>query len=181
MPLPLLPPRWRALPVALVIALAAALAAVSGNALAQTNAQKEVAALLAQGQAQQALTQAEAAIAHTPKDPQLRFLRANALLALGQTQAADEAFTHLTQTWPELPEPWNNLATIRASQGRLAEARQLLEQALRNNPDYAQAHANLAQVLAQQALEHAQTAARLAPAEAAALAPRMQALQQAVK
>lgn len=161
------------------LALCVALALAAGVAQAQTLAHTEVTRLLQQGQPQQALERAEAAIERSPKDPQLRFLKANALLALGQTDAADAAYTELTQTWPELPEPWNNLATIRAAQGRLDEARQLLEQALQNHPDYAQAHANLAQVLVQLAIEHMQTAARLAPEQAAGQAARLEALQRA--
>ncbi len=166
----------RPLLCALALAAASVCAAV---AQAQTPVQTEVASLLEQGQAQQALERAEAALQRNPRDVQLRFLRANAQLALGQSEAADASYTELTETWPELAEPWNNLATIRAAQGRLDEARRLLEQALRNDPDYAQAHVNLAQVLVQQAVAHLQTAARLQPQQASALEPRLQALQRA--
>ena len=85
----------------------------------------------------------------------------------------------LTQTYLELPEPWNNLAVIRAGQGRLDEAQRLLQEALRNNPDYAQAHANLADVLVQQAVQHLHSAQQLAPQ--ASIAQRLQALQQALQ
>lgn len=159
--------------LALAVLLAFGWPAPDGQA--QTRAHSDITALLAGGQAQQALAQAEAALEATPRDPQLQFLKANAELALGRTEAADQTLTHLTQTYPELAEPWNNLATIRAAQGRLEEARGLLEQALRNNPDYAQAHANLADVLVRLAIGHLQTAERLAPQ--AQTAQRLQALQ----
>ncbi|PAT32979.1 hypothetical protein CLI92_04585 [Vandammella animalimorsus] len=157
--------------------LAAAL--LAGQALAQTVEHTEIARLLQGGQAAQALSLAQRAIEAAPRDPQLQFLKANAELALGQTQAADASLTQLTQTYPELPEPWNNLAVIRAGQGRLDEAQRLLQEALRNNPDYAQAHANLADVLVQQAVQHLHSAQQLAPQ--ASTAQRLQALQQALQ
>ncbi|MDO4724194.1 MAG: tetratricopeptide repeat protein [Comamonadaceae bacterium] len=159
--------------------LAAGLALGSAPGLAQTQAHAEIAQLLQAGQARQALTQAQRAIEAAPRDPQLQFLKANAELALGETAVADATLTALTQTYPELPEPWNNLAVIRAGQGQLDEAQRLLQEALRNNPDYAQAHANLADVLVQQALQHLSAAQRLDPQ--AGTAQRLQALQQAVQ
>lgn len=161
---------------ALVLSVAALAAWPARDGFAQTQAHSEIAALLQASNAAQALTQADAALAQDPRDPQLQFLKANAELALGQHEAADATLTHITQTYPELPEPWNNLAVIRAGQGQLDEAHQLLQQALRNNPDYAQAHANLADVLVQLALRHLESAERLAPQ--ATTAQRLQALRQ---
>ncbi|MDH5858598.1 tetratricopeptide repeat protein [Lampropedia aestuarii] len=143
-------------------ALCIALAAL-GNASAQTNSHTQIQALLQSGQAQQALVQAEQALEKTPRDPQLQFLKANAEQALGQTEAADASLTALTQNFPELPEPWNNLAQLRAAQGRLAEAQQLLEKALISNPQFAKAHANLAQVLLAQTIGHLEQAQQIAP------------------
>lgn len=149
--------RRAATAVLLASSLAGALAA------AQTVAHREIAAQLAAGNAQAALEQATRALAETPRDPQLQFLKANAELALGQTEAAEASLTHLTQTYPELAEPWNNLAVIRAGQGRLDEAQQLLAQALTSNPDYADAHRNMADVLLQLAIRHLEAANQLAP------------------
>ncbi|WP_158291824.1 tetratricopeptide repeat protein [Lampropedia puyangensis] len=133
------------------------------HAAAQTQAHTTIQSLLSNGQNKQALEQAEQALQATPRDPQLQFLKANAETALGQTEAAEETLTALTQTYPELAEPWNNLASLRAAQGRLPEARDMLEKALVNNPDYAQAHANLAQVMVQLAISHLEKANQLAP------------------
>lgn len=146
----------------LSVAACMALASVS-PAAAQTRAHTEIQALLQSGQAQQALNQAEQDLAATPRDPQLQFLKANAELALGQTEAADASLTALTQNFPELPEPWNNLAQLRAAQGRLPEAQLLLEKALVNNPQFAKAHANLAQILLAQTIGHLEQAQQLAP------------------
>lgn len=137
--------------------------ATLGSASAQTNAHIEIQALLQGGQAQQALVQAQQALEKTPRDPQLQFLKANAEQALGHTEAADASLTALTQNFPELPEPWNNLAQLRAAQGRLAEAQQLLEKALVSNPQFAKAHANLAQVLLVQTIGHLEQAQQIAP------------------
>jgi tetratricopeptide (TPR) repeat protein len=52
----------------------------------------------------------------------------------------------LTQDFPELPEPYNNLATLFAANGDHERARIALEQALRGNPSYAIAHENLGDV-----------------------------------
>lgn len=131
--------------------------------MAQTQAHTEIQALLQNGQAESALQQATQALARNPRDPQLQFLKANAELALGQTEAADASLTFLTQNYPELAEPWNNLAQMRAAQGRLEDAQQLLEKALLSNPQYTQAHANLAQILIVQALAHLEQAQQIAP------------------
>jgi tetratricopeptide (TPR) repeat protein len=63
---------------------------------------------------------------------------------------------------------WNALACLFTALGRLDEARQLLERTIRQEPDLADAHYNLARVLHQQgeverAREHATRAADLDP------------------
>jgi tetratricopeptide (TPR) repeat protein len=47
-----------------------------------------------------------------------------------------------------LPEPYNNLAVLYASQGQYDNARAALEMAIRTNPSYATAHENLGDVYA---------------------------------
>jgi Flp pilus assembly protein TadD len=81
---------------------------------------------------------------------------------LGDSRRDTEARTEyekLTQDFPELPEPFNNLAVIQAAQGRLDHARDLLETALRNDPTYRTAHANLGDVYARLALRSYTSAA----------------------
>jgi tetratricopeptide (TPR) repeat protein len=58
-------------------------------------------------------------------------------------------FRQLNQDYPELPEPYNNLAVLYAGQGDLDKARIALEMAIRTNPSYAAAHENLGDVLLQ--------------------------------
>ena len=70
----------------------------------------------------------------------------------------------MTEEFPELPEPYNNLAVIYASQGQLERARTLLETALQVRPDYATAQENLGDVFLQMSADAYQRAAKLQPA-----------------
>src|SRR5207249_11950746 len=56
--------------------------------------------------------------------------------------------TKLTQDYPNLPEPYNNLAVIYAGQGQYDKARAALEQSIRTHPSYATAYENLGDVYA---------------------------------
>ena len=76
----------------------------------------DVTQLLRQGKAPEALAKADAYIAGKPRDPQMRFLRGVILTEQGKQADATAAFTSLTQDFPELPEPYNNLAALYASQ-----------------------------------------------------------------
>ncbi|HEY2023969.1 tetratricopeptide repeat protein [Paraburkholderia sp.] len=90
-----------------------------------------------------ALTQLDARIASNPHDAQARFKRGTVLAHLGRDDEAITAFTELTQLYPELPEPYNNLASLYAKHGRLSEARAALETATQVNPNYGLAYENL--------------------------------------
>lgn len=137
----------------------------------------EVQRLQNAGQASAALARADAHIAAHPQDVQMRFIKAQLLAASGQPQAAEALLLQLTQDHPELPEPWNNLAVLYASGGRLEQAAEALQQALRIHPAYATAQENLGDVRARQALAAWQRARQSDPAAAARLAPRIDALR----
>lgn len=132
-----------------LLALSAALAAGSAYADDYT----DIAQLLKSGKTQQALQKADAYLAKNARDPQMRFLRAIALTNEGKTEDAVTALRQLTEEYPELPEPYNNLAVIYARQGELDKARGALEAAVRNNPDYAIAHENLGDIYARLAYQ----------------------------
>ena len=71
---------------------------------------------------------------------------------------AKKTLIEITQQFPELPEPYNNLAAIAANQGNWIEARDYLELALKLRPTYAIAAANLGEIyirLGAQAYENA--------------------------
>lgn len=80
------------------------------------------------------------------EDVQLQFQHARLLAHLGRTQEAITRYTDLTVLYPELPEPWNNLAALQASQGQLEAAADALTNALRSNPTDQTARSNLADV-----------------------------------
>jgi tetratricopeptide (TPR) repeat protein len=113
-----------------------------------------------------ALTQLDARIAANPRDAQAKFKRANVLVHLNRDDDAIAAFTELTQLYPELPEPYNNLATLFARQGRLSEARAALETATQVNPNYGLAYENLGDLylrLADAAYRRAQSLGKASP------------------
>jgi len=106
----------------------------------------EVQSLLARNDAAGALRAADSELAARPRDPQTRFMRAVALMALQRDAEALAAFTAFSQEFPELPEPYNNIALLQARAGRLEQARLALETALRNDPGHRAARANLGEV-----------------------------------
>ena len=109
--------------------------------------------LLRQGKPAEALAKADAYIAGKPRDPQMRFLRGVILTEQGKQADAIAAFTQLTQDFPELPEPYNNLAALYAAQSQFDKARAALEMAIKLNPSYATAHENLGDVYARLAAQ----------------------------
>lgn len=137
--------------------LATALAALCLAAgAASADEATEVRALLARGDAETALQQAERALAARPRDVALRFLKGVVLMDLQRDDDALAHFTAMTQDYPELPDPYNNIALLHARSGRLEAARQALEGALRNDPGHRTARVNLGEVhlmLAAQAWE----------------------------
>jgi tetratricopeptide (TPR) repeat protein len=124
---------------------------------------QQVQKLMAAGQMKAALTRADAHLAKNPRDAQMRFVRGVILSELKDTAAAREVFERLTEEYPELPEPYNNLAVIYASQGQLDRARTLLETALAVRPNYATAQENLGDIYLQMSVDAYQRAAKLQP------------------
>lgn len=137
-------------PVAVAaISLGAALCGVAAHA-AQEQVD-EVSKLLEQGKAAQAAKQAEAYLKQNPADVQLRFLQGVIAAEQRQNAQAIKIFTALTREYPNLPEPYNNLAVLYAAEGQERKASEVLEQAIRTNPSYATAHENLGDLYARMA------------------------------
>ena len=107
----------------------------------------DVRKLLRQAKYAQALLLVNKALATTPLDPQMRFWQGYLYEQLGQPELAQQVYLNLTQEYPELAEPHNNLGVLYAAQGDYARAKTLLEAALRANPNYAVAQENLGDVL----------------------------------
>jgi tetratricopeptide (TPR) repeat protein len=128
----------------IALCAAALLSAFSARADELQDASK----LLRAGQPQQAMERVNRVLASKPRDAQARFLKGLIHTDQGNTKEAIEVFTKLTQDYPELPEPYNNLAVLYAGQGQYEKARTALEQSIRTHPSYATAYENLGDVYA---------------------------------
>jgi tetratricopeptide (TPR) repeat protein len=115
------------------------------------------------GRTGEALALAERALQSDPRNPQLRFLRGVVLTEQRRLDLAIEAFGSLIADYPELPEPYNNLAVIHADRSDWDAARQALEQSIRAVPTYALAHENLGDIHIQLAARSYEQAGRLDP------------------
>lgn len=170
---------------ALAVLLAASLSAghpaiAQGNAAAQTDAPavvppelsdearrayaqglKEVRDLIARKDYMDADARIDSLLAQRPREAQARFLKGVVQTARGETDAAIATFRALTEDYPELPEPYNNLAVLYAQKGDYNGARIALETALAAAPDFAVAHENLGDIYARLAAANYDRAAAL--------------------
>ena len=101
-----------------------------------------------QGNAPKRSNRLNAYLTQHPKDARARFLKGVILTEQNRTEDAIAVFTALTEDFPELPEPYNNLAVLYAEQGNYDKAREALEMAIRTHPSYAIAHENLGDIYA---------------------------------
>ncbi len=108
----------------------------------------DVAQLTREGKFADALTRADRFLSSKPRDAQMRLLKGVAQRDAGKTADAIGTFVKLTEDFPELPEPFNNLGVIYADQNQLDKARAAFEAALRTHQGYATAHENLGDVYA---------------------------------
>lgn len=136
---------------------------------AQAAEPQEIVKLVKQGQYSQALERADKFLAGNPKDAQVRFQKGLILAELGRSSDAIRVFTQLSEDYPELPEPYNNLAVLYASQNQLDKARQALEMAIQTHPSYAVAHENLGDIYAKMASQAYDKALQLDKNNAGAL------------
>ena len=140
-----------------------AFSALLGAAAVHAADYSDITALLKSGKAADALAKAD----------QLRFLRGVAQADSGKPNDAIATFTQLTQEYPELPEPYNNLAVLYAGQNQLDKARTALEMAIRTNPSYATAHENMGDIYAKLAAQAYNKALQLDATNSAALNPKL--------
>lgn len=108
----------------------------------------EAQTLISQGDLDGALKRIDRFLAGSPQDAEGRFTRALILVKQNKNVEAIKAFTDLTRDYPQLPEPYNNLAVLYAQTGDYERARDALEAALATNPAYATAHENLGDIYA---------------------------------
>ncbi|MCS4508791.1 nuclear transport factor 2 family protein [Xylophilus ampelinus] len=132
--------------LALCVALVCGGLSVSAPALADDYT--DVNQLIRTGKFADAQLKADRYLANNPRDPQMRFLKGVIQTESGKQNDAIATFTALTQEFPELPEPYNNLAVLYANQKQYDKARAALDMAIRTNPSYATAHENMGDVYA---------------------------------
>jgi Flp pilus assembly protein TadD len=110
--------------------------------------------LIKQKQWDAALIEIEIAAKKNPKNVQLLFVKSRILIEKGQLEQARLTLLDLIEKYPELPEPYNNLAVLYANAGKLELARENLEMCLKLSPGYATALQNLGDVYTKIAAQH---------------------------
>ena len=141
----LLQPRFKQLKTLRAMAIGLA---ISFAAPAFADNLPDVQRLIKQGQYPQALEKVDAYLSSRPKDAQGRFLKGLIYTEMNKPADAIGVFTKLSEDYPELPEPYNNLAVLYAQQKQYDKARTALEMAIRTHPSYAIAYENLGDVYA---------------------------------
>ena len=117
----------------------------------QTKALQEARELIELGKYEEADAIIIVQLKDKPRDAQWRYLeallKAEMGLSLNNEDILDSAvflFERLSEEFPELPEPYNNLAVLYDKMGEEQKAISSLKLAILNNPDYTLAYENLA-------------------------------------
>jgi tetratricopeptide (TPR) repeat protein len=119
---------------------AAAVALDPAHGPAQLNLGK---VLVEEGKQEAALPHLDQAVRVRPDDPEALEALARALFALARREEAALHYATLARTAPS-PAHYNNLGSALASAGRLKEASEAFQAALRLDPAFVEAHENLA-------------------------------------
>ncbi len=114
---------------------------------------KDISKMAENGQQAAALERINTYLAANPKDAQAMFMKGIILAESGKREDAIKTFTDLTEKYPNLPEPYNNLAVLHADAGQYDKAKKALETAIKTHPSYATAHENLGDIYARMASE----------------------------
>ncbi len=148
-------------------AVMAALGLATGAARAADDSDAaQVQELMSRGALESALQWARRNAEAKPRDAQAQFLVGVVLMDLGRDDEALAAFQQFSQAYPELPDPLNNIALLHVRAGRLEQAREALETALRSDPGHRLSRQNLGRVYLMLAVRQWELAAAGAPLEA---------------
>lgn len=115
--------------------------------------ENEVSRLIASGRLPEAMAKVDAALARSPGDPRMRFSKGMILARQNKSPEAIEVLAKLTEDFPNLPEPHNNLAVLYAARGQYEKARVALDKAIQIHPSYTTAYENLGDVYAELAIQ----------------------------
>ncbi|MBC7954866.1 MAG: tetratricopeptide repeat protein [Cytophagales bacterium] len=150
---------------------------VAGFMLAASSAHADeyadVDRLFGAGQWTEAVQKADQFLASNPRDARMRFLKGLVVAEQGRPAEAIAIFVKLTEDFPELPEPHNNLAVLYSKQGQYDQARRSLEAAIRTNPSYATAYENLGDVYAKLASQAYSKALQIDGSSTAKVSPKL--------
>ena len=124
-------------------------------------------ALANDAQTEEALAKLDGLLANEPHDIQALFLKGLLLLEHNDTVGARETFSEIARLYPRLPEAFNNLAAIYASEGEYEKARNALLSAIANAPDYSTVRNNLGDLYVKMAADAYQKALDLNPEDPA--------------
>lgn len=127
------------------------------------NPARDVSLLISRGKYQEAIELASSELEKNPKNLNLRFLQGVAYTDMDKTQEAKEIFEQLIREFPEVSEPYNNLAVIYAAEGNRGRAKELLERAIANNNRSVTAYSNLGDIYVAEAAEMYAKALKLSP------------------
>lgn len=130
---------------------------------------------IARAEFAQALHYAQEGLTKNPMSAQLKFQRCVALEKLGRNEEAIGGLRELISLYPEIPEPYNNLAVLVAKTGNVDEAESLLKKALALRPKFALAYKNLGDVYLARAQAAYRSSLEIAPKQSR-LRTKLQAL-----
>jgi Flp pilus assembly protein TadD len=122
---------------------------------------KEATTMLRERRFVEARIKLDALAKDRPREPQARFLRGVLETDEGHVDAAIDVYRGLIEDYPELPEPYNNLAVLQAQRGEYEAARVMLETAVRTAPNWAVARENLGDIYIRLAGAEYERAAKL--------------------
>jgi len=126
-----------------------------------TAANEEIQRLIQQGSFEKALVIAEEQLSKNPDEVQTLFLKGLILARMDRHKDSASVFIGLTEKYPELPEPYNNLAVVYAASGDYDKAEEALRKAINTHPSYATAHENLGDIYAKMASQAYNNALKL--------------------
>ena len=120
--------------------------------IAQNNTE-EIKIFLKNGNYKKAENLINKTIENNLNNPEFLFYKGILETNLSKTNQAIDTFRDLTERFPGLPEPFNNLAVLYAEKGQFRLAKEILEQAIKTNPSYLTAHINLGDIFTKMASE----------------------------
>ena len=116
-----------------------------------------------QGHQAEAKKTLETALGEDPNNARMRFALALMRMESGETAQAEALLRRLTEDFPDLADPFNNLAVILAGRGEMDAAMEALQRAVTLQPEHVQAQENLGDVLLQLAARAYAVAAKPGP------------------